>query len=128
MKPGSVLLVVGLMLLPVYFVLFYLTFKRYADDGRRYVEEFGKSKWRNMITLALVVPAFVISTKVVAVSFMATAIIWIGYETALQHRRMQKLGFGNGFRARLARISILSPIALICLFASKLWFQELLIG
>ena len=127
MKLGSALLLTGLILLPTYFYLFYSTFKTYADDGKRYVEEFGKDKWRNMIAAALVVAAFVISSPVIAAAFIVTAFIWLVYGTLSQHRRMKELGFGDGFRQRLARISVLSPVALLCLFGSKAWFDDFLL-
>jgi flagellar biosynthesis component FlhA len=126
MQLGSVLLLAGLILLPAYFILFYRTFKKNGVDAERYVEVFGKSKWRNLIAVLLVIAAFVVSTESLAIAFMGAALIWLTYETLRQNRRMKELDFGDGFRRQLARTSVLSPIALICLLGSKLWFQNLL--
>lgn len=126
MKLGSVLLLAGLILLPAYFVLFYRTFKKNGVDAKRYVEVFGRSKWRNFIPFVLVIAAFVVSTELLAIAFMGAALIWLIHETLGQNRRMKELAFGDGFRRQLAWTSVLSPIALVCLLVSKLWFQDFL--
>ncbi len=126
MKTGSVLLLVGLILLPTYFVLFYSTFKKYEYDGKRYVEEFGKDRWRNIIAAGLVVAAFVVPNRIIAVGLIIAAAAWAVYETALQHGRMKELGFSEEFRHRLGRVSGLPPVAILCIFVSKLWYRGLM--
>ena len=120
------LLLAGLILLPAYFILFYRTFKKNGVDAERYVEVFGKSKWRNFMPFLLVIAAFVVSAESLAIASMGAALIWLTYETLRQNRRMKELGFGDGFRRQLAWTSVLSPSALVCLLGSKLWFQNFL--
>jgi hypothetical protein len=123
MKVGSILLFIGIVALPTYFVLFYGTFRGAGEDAERYLETFGDSKRRNLVTMVLVITAFVVPNPVVAVAIMTIAIAWTFKESFLQHKKMRELSFNTDFERRLMWVSFVSPIAILCLFGSKLWFQ-----
>ena len=123
MRLGSILLVVGVVALLLYFVLFYRTFRSAGNDAERYLEVFGSSKRRNLVAMFLIIAAFLIPIPSVAILLMALGIGWTAKETVVQHSRMRELGFGVRFERRLAWTSVISPLAILCLFGSKLWFQ-----
>ena len=123
MKLGSILLIIGIVALPTYFVLFYKTFRNAGKDAERYVEVFGDTKWRNLATMALIIGAFLMPNPVFGILLMTAAMGWTFKETLAQHRRMRELGFNPRFERRLAWVSVISPVAILSLFGSKLWFQ-----
>lgn len=123
MHVGTALLLLGLVMLAIYARLFTRTV-RSADPEEllRYHSIFARKKL-NMVGALLIFGAFLVPVVWVATSLGVATLGWIALGTINQRRKMRELGFERSFTERLYRVSFVSPLAIGCLLASKVWFQ-----
>lgn len=123
MHVGTFLLLLGFVTLAIYAWLFTRTIRSAnPEELLRYHSIFARKKV-SMVGAALVIGAFLVPVVWVATSLAVATLAWIALATINQRRRMHELGFERNFTEQLYRVSFVSPLAIGCLLASKLWFQ-----
>lgn len=119
-----ILAIAGATSLVIYFVLFAATIRNAGADAKRYLDEFGDSKRRNLISMLFIAAAFIVPIPVAAIAVMGIGLGMVAKDAIAQHAHMRNTGFNPRFERRLARVSFISPFAIICLFAAKLLAQS----
>ena len=115
------MVLMGFGLLIVYFVLFWRMAKLYQEETKQYIEVFGSQRFAFPFGMILIFSAFILPGVIMPIAAMTLGLAWTGYETYRHHKIMRDLGFNQLYEKRLLRISVLPPIALICLLGGFLW-------
>jgi membrane-anchored glycerophosphoryl diester phosphodiesterase (GDPDase) len=118
---SGLLIVIGFVLLVVYFTLFWLTMRSAGEEAVRYKNRFAGS-WKSNLFGALLLVAALLAPGLIAPIILAiAAFAWMAVATARQHAQMRRENFSRVFERRLLRTSFLSPIAVAFVLGGTLW-------
>ena len=118
---SGLLIVIGFVLLVVYFTLFWLTMRSAGEEAVRYKNRFDGS-WKSNLFGALLLVAALLAPGLIAPIILAiAAFAWMAVATARQHAQMRRENFSRVFERRLLRTSFLSPIAVAFVLGGTLW-------
>jgi hypothetical protein len=120
---GSLLIVIGFVLLVAYLIVFWLTMRSAGEEAVRYSDLFAGSRKSNLLGAMLVVAALLVPGLIAPVVLAIAAFAWMAVATARQHAQMRRENFSRTFERRLLRISFLSPIAIACVLGGTLWLK-----
>jgi hypothetical protein len=121
-KVGSTFTYSGVALLLSYAAAFYWVFHSAgSEQSQKYTITFSDRKKINLVGVALLGGAFLISNLILATILFVAAIGWIVHATYTQRKQMEAGRFDEIFTMRLFRISFMSIAAIGFLYAGKSW-------